>query len=59
MADEVTRQAARLATIITVPVVLLAGVLVFVLLGGAGDGGEPGRGPGDLVGHATAAPPNM
>lgn len=40
MADEVTRQAARLATIVTVPVVLLVGVLVFVLLGGAdGDGG--------------------
>jgi Protein of unknown function (DUF3515) len=45
VADEVTRQAARLATIITVPVVLLAGVLVFVLLGGAGGGGEPGASP--------------
>jgi Protein of unknown function (DUF3515) len=40
VADEVTRQAARLATIITVPVVLLAGVLVFVLLGGAGGGDD-------------------
>jgi hypothetical protein len=46
LADEVTRQAARLATIVTVPVVLLAGVLVFVLLGGAGDGtGKPARSP--------------
>jgi hypothetical protein len=46
VADEVTRQAARLATIITVPLVLLAGVLVFVLLGGAGGRtGEPAASP--------------
>jgi Protein of unknown function (DUF3515) len=46
VADEVTRHAARLATIITVPVVLLAGVLVFVLLGGAGgDSDEPAASP--------------
>ncbi len=45
MADDVTRRAARLATIITVPVVLVAGVLAFVLLRGVGGGGgaEPGR----------------
>jgi hypothetical protein len=44
--DEITRSAARLATIITVPVVLLAGVLVFVLLAGANGGtGEPDRSP--------------
>jgi hypothetical protein len=36
VADEVTRQAARLATIITVPVVLLVGVLAFFLVGGGG-----------------------
>jgi hypothetical protein len=34
MADQVTRNAARWATIVTVPVVLLVGVLVFGALGG-------------------------
>ncbi|HEY2949025.1 MAG TPA: DUF3515 domain-containing protein [Micromonosporaceae bacterium] len=46
MADQDSRRAARLATLVALPVALLAGVLAFVLLNARGDGGaEPSPGP--------------
>jgi Protein of unknown function (DUF3515) len=46
VADDVTRRAARLATVITVPVVLVAGLLAVLLLR-AGDG-PPETGPVEM-----------
>jgi hypothetical protein len=45
MADQVTRNAARWATIVTVPVVLVVGVLVFGVLGGFGRAERPAPSP--------------
>jgi hypothetical protein len=50
VADDVTRHAARLATIITVPAVLVAGVLAIVLLRGVdGGAGSPAGSPAPRV----------
>lgn len=45
MADEVSRSAAKTATLVALPVTLLVGVLAFWLLGGFGGGGTPKASP--------------
>ena len=62
MADRVTRSAARTATLAALPVALLAGLLVFWLMGGVGGGHEPADdkpppGPQSTAPVAIAAPP--
>ncbi|MFS8478351.1 MAG: DUF3515 family protein [Micromonosporaceae bacterium] len=65
MSDQVTRGAARVATLVSIPAALLAGVLVFWLLGGAGAGSAgstPTASPSSSRPQATtpvemAAPP--
>jgi hypothetical protein len=44
MSDQVTRGAARIATLVAIPAALLAGVLVFWLLGGVPSGAARGGG---------------
>jgi len=62
VADEITKSAARLATIITVPVVLLVGALLFVLVGGANGSGDPAASPSprpQATGPVTMAAPQL
>lgn len=56
MADEVTRSAAKLATLVAIPLALVAGVVAFVLLAGVlGDepGPEPAQGPAPATAPVT------
>jgi hypothetical protein len=65
MADQVTRNAARWATFVTVPVVLLVGVLVFGALGGFGRTNGPAASPSaprptpSATGPVTMAAPKL
>ncbi|GAA3518520.1 DUF3515 domain-containing protein [Actinocatenispora rupis] len=59
MADEVSRSAAKTATLVALPITLLAGVLAFWLLGGFGGGAKPKASPSPTPQPSTtvAVPP--